>query len=319
MSTVDTAPVLVVEGLRKRYGSTAALDGLSFAVHPGEVYGLLGPNGAGKSTCIGAVAGLVQPDAGSITLRGASLKDNPRVYKQGLGVVPQEVALFDQLTGRENLAYFGKLYRVDGPTLRSRIVETLELLGLTADADRPLGAYSGGMKRRINIGASLLHRPPVLLLDEPTVGVDPQTRNHLFDLVERLQGEGFALLYTTHYMEEAERLCDRIGVVDHGKLIAEGTLRELLWQGPDEELVELSVENGTTPGELLERLPASLTPFQPDYGEGLLRLHLRDAGPALPAILADLAAAGITVQGLQVRRPNLERLFLHLTGRALRE
>ncbi|MEO7994862.1 MAG: ABC transporter ATP-binding protein [bacterium] len=310
---------LDVQHVAKAYGALPAVRDLSFQVAQGEVYGLLGPNGAGKSTTLKMVATLLDPDAGAISVLGEPLKGRAAQARQVMGVVPQEIALFDTLTGRENLQYFGSLYGLDSPTLRQRCTGVLALLGLSHDADRRVGTYSGGMKRRLNIGASLLHAPRLVLLDEPTAGVDPQTRNHLYELVERLKGEGIAFVYTTHYMEEAERLCDRIGVVDHGQLLVEGTLPQLLALAPGEDPVEIDL---TPPeGVAMTELPLPAFPLfeNAERTAGGIKLTLPHGAQALPAILSALIDGGCGIAGVRVSGPTLESLFLHLTGRTLRE
>jgi ABC-2 type transport system ATP-binding protein len=221
-------PLLACTGLRRSFGDVVAVDGVSLAIAPGEAYGLLGPNGAGKTTTISMLCGLLEPDAGEITVAGRSLSTDPRGAKAAIGYVPQDLALYPDLTARENLSFFGRLYGLRGPDLRARVDQVLEVVGLVDRGDDRVNTYSGGMKRRVNIAGGLLHRPRLVILDEPTVGVDPQSRNAILESVEVLSSAGLSVLYTTHYMEEAERLCDRIGVIDAGKLVAEGTRQELI-------------------------------------------------------------------------------------------
>ena len=224
----DRPIVLAVRDLRKRYGPVEAVRGVGFEIHEGETYGLLGPNGAGKTTTISIVCGLLARDAGTVTLDGVPVDVGEVAAKQGIGYVPQELAIYPDLSAKENLRFFGRLYGLGGVELRRRIDEVLGLIGLTERANDRVDHYSGGMQRRLNIGIGLLHRPRLLLLDEPTVGVDPQSRNAILESIAELSAQGMAILYTTHYMEEAERLCDRIGIIDEGRLIAEGTPRELV-------------------------------------------------------------------------------------------
>ncbi|HVE91005.1 MAG TPA: ABC transporter ATP-binding protein, partial [Actinomycetota bacterium] len=229
-SPLDTAarPVLECAGLVKRFGDRTAVDGAGFHIRSGEAYGLLGPNGAGKTTTISMLCGLLRPDAGEITVAGRRMDTGDPQVKSAIGYVPQEIALYPDLTARENLRFFGRLYGLSGRDLGSRIDETLDLVGLADRGDDRVSTYSGGMQRRLNIAAGLLHRPKLLVLDEPTVGVDPQSRNAILERVGELRAEGLGVLYTTHYMEEAQRLCDRIGIIDSGRILAEGTTAELV-------------------------------------------------------------------------------------------
>jgi ABC-2 type transport system ATP-binding protein len=272
---------LEASGLRKSYGAIRAVDGVSLRVRAGEIVGLLGPNGAGKTTTVSIVCGLLPPDAGEIRVAGAPLAGDTDPAKRRLGLVPQELALYEELSADDNLRFFGALQGLEGARLSSRIDAVLHLTGLAERRRDRVKVYSGGMKRRLNLAAGLLHDPEILLLDEPTVGVDPQSRNAIFESLEKLRDEGKALLYTTHYMEEAERLCDRIVIVDHGRVAAEGTAEEL----------------------------AALLPRA--EGPGL------DAEAR--AAIALLAARGIPVPGLEGAKPRLEEVFLHLTGHALRD
>jgi ABC-2 type transport system ATP-binding protein len=225
---MDDGSVLACRDLRKRYKERLAVDGVGFRVAPGELYGLLGPNGAGKTTTISMICGLLRRDGGEVTVAGHSLDHDPARVKAAIGYVPQDVALYPDLSGEENLRFWGRMYGLARRDLAARVEATLEVVGLTERARDRVASYSGGMQRRLNIAAGLLHRPRLLVLDEPTVGVDPQSRNAILGNVEALGAEGIAVLYTTHYMEEAERLCDRVGIIDQGRLIAEGSRRELL-------------------------------------------------------------------------------------------
>ncbi|MCB1216491.1 ABC transporter ATP-binding protein [bacterium] len=310
--------MITAENLAYSYGQQRAVDGVSFSVGPGEVYGLLGPNGAGKTTLIGMLASLLDPAGGRILFNGEDLTGRPQLLRPQLGVVPQEVSLHDELTGRENLAFFGGLYGLAGNTLRQRVGEVLERVGLLKDADRRLGGYSGGMKRRINIGASLLHQPRLLLMDEPTVGVDPQSRNYIYELIAGLAEQGTAIIYTTHYMEEAARLCRRIGIMDHGRMIAEGTLAELLELLPVRDLIRIGI-SGAERAELEALAAGSLADFAPLIGDGELTLQVDNAGRSLAAISAAFGPEAARISDLAVERASLENVFLHLTGRSLRE
>jgi len=308
-----TNEVLVARGLRKAYGDRVAMQEVSLTLRPGEVLGLLGPNGAGKSTTVGMICGLTPPDAGSVTLSGGvSLASDEAGYKRRIGLVPQDIALYEELPARMNLELFGALYGMPPALIRNRADEVLAMVGLSDRAkDRP-STFSGGMKRRLNIACALIHDPEVLLLDEPTAGVDPQSRNAIFDNLERLKATGKALIYTTHYMEEAERLADRIVIVDHGRVVASGTQAQLYALLPAAQT--LHVELASEPDEAalaglagVKRVGQRLDASVADVG--------RDTGP----LLAALVARGIRVRGLASARATLEDVFLHLTGRQLRD
>jgi ABC-2 type transport system ATP-binding protein len=294
-----------------------AVDGVSFEIAPGETYGLLGPNGAGKTTTISMVCGLLEPDEGEVHLDGHRLTTSSVAAKAAIGYVPQEIAIYSDLTGRENLRFFGRLYGMPRQAARRRADEVLAIVGLAERADDQADHYSGGMKRRLNIGIGLLHRPRLLVLDEPTVGVDPQSRNAILESVEALGAEGMAVLYTTHYMEEAERLCDRVAIMDRGVIRAEGTRRELVSLIGERDRVQLSASGDITAAvSASASVPAVQKASAVDGGIDLL---VDGAGHALPAILEAVARAGVTVSGVDIAEPNLESVFLHLTGRALRD
>ncbi|WP_153396469.1 ABC transporter ATP-binding protein [Ornithinicoccus halotolerans] len=312
-----TEPVLRVEGLVRRYGDLTAVGDVSFTIAPGETYGLLGPNGAGKTTTISMVAGLLPADAGTVTLAGEPMGPRHPAARRHLGLVPQELAIYPDLTARENLRYFGRLQRLRGDQLRRRVDEVLELIGLADRANDATKEFSGGMKRRLNIGIGLLHQPLLLVLDEPTVGVDPQSRHAILESVAALSGEGMSVLYTTHYMEEAERLCDRVGIIDGGTLQAEGTRDELVRLTGGVDHVRVSGEGDlTTTAAALRELPAVQ---QVDADRQGLSLTVRDAPTAIAAIVTTATGAGMTLRDVEVSRPDLESVFLHLTGRALRD
>ncbi len=309
--------VLRCEGLRKAYGTVVAIDDLGIEITEGETYGLLGPNGAGKTTAISMIVGILARDAGSVTIDGQPHDVHRTATKRLIGYVPQELALYPDLTGRENLHFFGRLHGLSGRELRRRGDEVLDVVGLSDRAGQRVRTYSGGMSRRLHIGVGLLNRPRLLVLDEPTVGVDPQSRNAILDNVRQLAGQGMAVLYTTHYMEEAERLCDRVGIIDSGRLRAEGTRRDLVTMLDREDEVELLADGDLAAAAqaLAELAEVSAV----DVREAGLRLLVAEAGPNLPQILATTGLAGVTVRSVQVREPNLESVFLHLTGKALRD
>lgn len=281
--------MLTLSNVRKSFGKTVAVDGLSLSVHKGEILGLLGPNGAGKSTSVSLSVGLLAPEAGSVAIEGYGNPSEPEV-RQKIGVAPQALALYDALSGEENLRFFGEVYGLAGAVLDHRVKWCLDFVGLTDRKDDRVGGYSGGMKRRLNLAAALIHDPQLLLLDEPTVGVDPQSRNKIFESIEELHRQGRTIIYTTHYMEEAERVCDRIAIVDAGRLLALGTLNELLAQHGGAPTLMVK-----TNGE--ERRTQTADPL----GE------------------LNRVAATATIEAFQMERPTLEQVFLRLTGRSLRD
>ncbi len=309
--------MIEVEQLRKSYGELIAVDGVSFTARPGEVFGLLGPNGAGKTTTIGCISGLLEPTSGRVRVMGNDVVREGTAARQALGVVPQEIALYEELSAIENLKYWGGAQGLRNPLLGERIQKVLELTGLGDRAREPVKRFSGGMKRRLNFACGIVHQPRVLLLDEPTVGVDPQSRMRLLELVRAEAQSGTCVLYTTHYMEEAETLCDRLAVVDHGKVIAAGTLAELRSMLEERDLLRLSgvfrpdaARAAVAPIDRIEVLQAE---------ETVLVLSLVDASRKLPAIFAALEAAGCEVRGTTLTQPSLESLFIKLTGKELRE
>ena len=311
------SPVLECRGLRRNFGKIVAVDGVGFHIDHSETYGLLGPNGAGKTTSISMIAGLLERDAGEVMVAGEPMTTHSVRAKGALGYVPQDLAIYPDLSGRENLMFFARLYGMSTAEARRRTDEVLDLTGLADRAGDQTKQYSGGMKRRLNIGIGLLHRPRLLVLDEPTVGVDPQSRNAILESVEGLSGAGMAVLYTTHYMEEAERLCDRIGIIDHGKLIAEGTRAELVSMVGEGDQVRLSA-TGNLAGAAAD-LAARPRVRQAKALDGSIEAVVENARSELPAILTDVATAGVTVKSVEVTEPDLEAVFLHLTGRALRD
>jgi len=308
--------MLKVEKLTKAYGAIRAVDSVSLEVRPGEIYGLLGPNGAGKTTTISMISGLLRPDAGEVSVAGTAFSANPQQAKRIMGVVPQELAIYEELSGRENLEFWGRMAGLSRPDARARAGELLVALTLADRADDAVKTYSGGMKRRINLGCALLHRPQLLLLDEPTVGIDPQARQNILEFIGQLRATGTAILYTTHYLEEAEALCQRIGIIDHGRLLAEGTLAEL-----QERLG----------GDRIFVLEADFKNSSPDAWEGFSRqfrilqkserqLVVAALGARDPAeCLKELLALPVRVENVMLKRPSLNDVFLQLTGRELRE
>jgi ABC-2 type transport system ATP-binding protein len=309
------APLLEVRNLRKRYGKQPALDGVVFQVAPGEMFGLLGPNGAGKTTLLSIIAGLMEPTAGEVRLQGETFTRSHKEMRRLIGIVPQDLAIYNELTGRENLRFFGQLYGMSGPALERRVTEILAAVALTERGDDRAGTYSGGMKRRLNLGAALVHGPILLLLDEPTTGVDPQSRNHIFEEVRRLNHAGLTVVYTSHYMEEVQALCPRLGIIDNGRLVACDTLAALLRQLPG--LIRLRVD--AMPDTVRRRLEA-LPGVRAARGDGrVIERECHDVKSALLEMIPLMAEEGVELAGLETEEPNLERVFLHLTGRALRD
>ncbi len=301
--------------VKKRYGANTALDGVSFQVAEGEIFGLLGPNGAGKTTLLSIMACLLEPTAGEARIFGERAGGGNRPLRRELGLVPQELAVYDELTARENLTFFGRLYGLAGSQLDERVKEVLAAMGLTDRADTRADTFSGGMKRRLNLGAALVHRPRLLLLDEPTTGVDPQSRNHIFEEIRRLNREGLTIVYSSHYMEEVETLCSRIAIIDHGRLIACDTLRGLL--GRLDGLLRFRMAE-VTPA-LCERLQALPAAKLSRVDGRALELTCRDVKATLLRLIALLNELQVEPQSLEFVEPNLERVFLHLTGGTLRD
>jgi len=317
MTEVMHGPVLECVGIRKAFGDLEAVRDIGFSIGPGETYGLLGPNGAGKTTTISIIAGLLDRDAGQVRLAGEPMSPDATRTKRLVGLVPQDLAIYPDLGASENLEFFGRLQGLKGQALKQRVAQVLDMIELTDRADDRTETYSGGMKRRLNIGIGLLHRPALLILDEPTVGVDPQSRNAILESVERLGEEGMAVLYTTHYMEEAERLCDRIGIVDHGELKAEGTQRELVQIVGQRDRLTLTASGAlAATAAALSELDA--VDDAAASGE-TITLTVEAAHDHLPEILAVAGRTGSFVKSVDVDTANLESVFLKLTGRALRE
>ncbi len=341
-------PFLLVDDLKKHFGDIQALKGVSLEVREGEVFGLLGPNGAGKTTLLSIISCLSSPTRGQVLLNGKRVAQSDRELRRLIGIVPQELAIYPELTARENLRFVGELYSIRNPELRNRVDNILDLIGLTERADRTARTYSGGMKRRLNLGLALLHRPRLLLLDEPTAGVDPQSRNHLFEGVRRLNADGMTIIYTSHYLEEVQSLCSRIGIMDNGLLVACDTLQGLLASIPGRIRFRVSQQ----PAGLLDQIralaeqhPTELTGIQvqesrmrsavhggednPEEGldrsgvmladDGTLHVETADVSAATVHLVSLLKNLNVELTSLEVEPPNLERVFLHLTGRRLRD
>lgn len=304
--------MLELRDVRKRFGAIQAVDGVSFEVPKGSCFGLLGPNGAGKTTTISMIVGCLDPDSGEISLNGERVSLRGFAAKRQIGYVPQEIAVYDDLNALDNLRFFGALAGVMGADLEPASKRVLEIVGLQERAGDRVSTYSGGMKRRLNMAVALLHSPSLLVLDEPTVGVDPQSRNAIFDSLERLRAEGTTILYTTHYMEEVERLCDHVAVIDHGQLIACDHIAQVSRLIPSDHVVVINLLEDSAP--LLEQSPV---PHKRDGDR--IEFELEDLNRDLPAVLEWLASHGVLYSGLRTQEASLEAVFLHLTGRSLRD
>lgn len=316
------SPIVEVRNLHKQYKppkGTVAVKNISFAIEQGEIFSLLGPNGAGKTTTVSMLSGLLNPTSGEVFIDGFSVTERPIEAKRVIGVVPDEIALYREITGRENLVFWGKMYGLSGQRLKDRIAAVLEIVGLSDRADEKVENYSGGMKRRLNIAVGFLHEPKLLLMDEPTVGIDPQSRRRILDTVKELNQQGLTVLYTTHYMEESEELSNRIGIIDHGELIALGTQAELSRMVGQFETIKLQVSSEKGNEEVASEM-AKLPGVHRAYGEnGHLILQSRDAGALLSDVVNWANQDGLNIKRLEIQEPNLESVFLHLTGRALRD
>jgi len=310
-------PAIEMQNLHKRFGDLHAVQGVSLTAQTGEILSLLGPNGAGKSTIISMLSGLLAPTEGDALVIGHSIRREPEAAKACLGVVPQDIALYPDLSARENLLFWGKMYGLRGAALKRRVDEVLEIIGL---ADRQKGRvdkFSGGMKRRVNIGAALLHKPQVIIMDEPTVGIDPQSRRHILDNVKELNRQGMTVLYTTHYMEEAAELSDHIAIMDHGRVIAYGTHDELIRLVGEQTRIDLTLnvdaERVLTAWRQVEGVSRA------DALDGVVTVLVDDSNRVLPRLFEAATAVGARITSVDIREPNLEAVFLHLTGRALRD
>jgi ABC-2 type transport system ATP-binding protein len=313
--TMNTA--IQVQELHKAFGETKAVQGASFDVRRGEIFSLLGPNGAGKSTTISMLSTLLRPDQGDAIILGRSLRQDPMGIKAGLGVVPQDIALYEDLTALENLTFWGKMYGLRGQVLKTRVAEVLEIIGLTSRARDQVGKYSGGMKQRMNIGVALLHKPKVIYMDEPTVGIDPQSRRKILDSVIALKDQGTTILYTTHNMDEAAELSDHIGIMDHGKVIAHGTHAELIKIVGEMDRITLTIN--TESARVLETWKSTPGVGRVTSENGALELLAEDSNKVLPRLFEAASANNVRITSVDIQEPNLEAVFLHLTGRALRD
>ena len=305
-----------VSNLKKSYEDQEALRGISFDIAPGEFFGLLGPNGAGKTTTISILSTILKPDSGSIQLGGYDLIKNTTQCKRLIGVVTQEIALYNKLSAYENLLFWGGLYGVPKLELKKRVEETLELFGLSERKYDKIESYSGGMKRRINIASALLHKPQILFMDEPTVGIDPQSRNLIFEVLEKLHASGMTIVYTTHYMEEAERFCDRIAIIDKGNIIASGSLAELKTSGGLKESIQVSFQSMT---ELLRDKLRNSLEGEFSFSGNMLRYHTAQVKTDLSKLILKCNELGADIHSIEIQKVNLETVFLSLTGKQLRD
>ena len=306
-----------LRSVSKSFGKIRAVNDISFNISRGEIYGILGPNGAGKSTIVNILSTLVRPDCGDVVIDGINARDDGEKIKMKMGVVPQEIALYDELSAYENLLFWGGLYEIPRQTLKANIEKTLKIVDLENRKHDRIKTFSGGMKRRINIACSLLHDPAILILDEPTVGVDPQNRNHIFELIERLNEEGMTIIYTTHYMEEAERFCDRIAIIDAGTIIAQGTLRELRQVSMVKEIITIRLAQIND--ETITRITSGNPDFRFDSSSGSIYVECEDITEETSGIINEIRTSGGIIEGIHSQGTNLESIFLKLTGKELRD
>jgi ABC-2 type transport system ATP-binding protein len=322
---MENEKAIQVRDLHKNFGDIYAVQGVSFEAKVGEILSLLGPNGAGKSTTISMLACLLHPTQGDALIMGHSILREPMSVKEAIGVVPQEIALYEDLSARENLNFWGKMYGLRGAPLKQRVDEVLEIIGLAERQKGRVGKFSGGMKRRLNIGIALLHRPEVIIMDEPTVGIDPQTRRRILDSVKEFNRQGMTVLYTTHYMEEAQELSDHIAIMDQGKIIAFGTHDELVKIVGELDRIDLILSAESE--QLLETWQATdgvhqalvQATSEEDPTDGRVTVLVDDSNVVLPRLFESAVLAGVRITSVEIQEPNLEAVFLHLTGRALRD
>jgi ABC-2 type transport system ATP-binding protein len=311
--------ILEAHDLVKQYGDLTAVKGISFSIAQGEIFSLLGPNGAGKTTTLSMLSTLFAPTSGDARIGGHSVLKEPMQVKNLIGVVPQDLALYEDLTARENLTFWGQMYGLGGRALTKRADEVLEQIGLTDRANQRVKTYSGGMKRRVNIGVGLLHKPRLLFMDEPTVGIDPQSRRAILDTVKDLNRQGMTVLYTTHYMEEAQELSHRVGIMDHGQMIALGTQKELTQQVGQRDTLRLNVGEAQSALTLAEAVRTLAGIVDVDASGQEVVVIVPSAADVLAAVVTRANEVGVKVRSVDIQEPNLEAVFLHLTGRALRD
>jgi ABC-2 type transport system ATP-binding protein len=309
--------MITVRSVSKSFGNIEAVKNVSFNIEKGEIFGILGPNGAGKSTIVNILNTLVRPDEGDVIIDGVNIKDDGETIKLIMGVVPQEIALYEELSAYENLMFWGGLYDIPKQELKKNVNKTLEIVDLVSRKDDRIKTFSGGMKRRINIACSLLHNPKILVLDEPTVGVDPQNRNHIFEVIERLNNEGMTIIYTTHYMEEAERFCDNIAIIDVGRIIAQGTLKELRQISNVRDL--LTIKLADADNETITRIISGNPLFNYDSTSSTLKVECGNIGNDTLIIINQIQNSGGVIERIYTQGTNLESIYLKLTGKELRD
>jgi ABC-2 type transport system ATP-binding protein len=309
--------MIQVRSVSKSFGNIEAVKNVSFTIDKGKIFGILGPNGAGKSTIVNILNTLIKPDKGDVIIDGVNIKDDGNTIKLIMGVVPQEIALYEELTAYENLIFWGGLYNIPKSVLKANVNNTLEIVDLVNRKDYKIKSFSGGMKRRINIACSLLHNPKILVLDEPTVGVDPQNRNHIFEVIERLNNEGMTIIYTTHYMEEAERFCDKIAIIDVGRIIAQGTLKELREISEVKDL--LTIKLADSENEIISRITSANPLFKFDSASGTLKVKCENISKDISLIINHIQNSGGVIERIYTQGTNLESIYLKITGKELRD
>jgi len=312
--------MLTVRDLKKSFGAFDAVKGVSFSVEKGEAFGLLGPNGAGKSTIINMVTGLYPPTSGKIQLKDINVLKNTKQAQAAIGVVPQEIALYQEMSAKENLNFWGRMYGLSGKALELKVDEVLDIIGLADRAKGKVNTFSGGMKRRVNIGAAILHNPELLIMDEPTVGIDPQSRNHILETIRKLNEQGMTVIYTSHYMEEVEYLCERIGIIDHGELIACGTMPELRETIGDRSRIIITIDQqGTNSNDIQSSLSKLFSEKDFSIQNNQLMVFHKEPQHILTSFIQSVTNTGVKITSVDIVEPNLESVFLHLTGRSLRD
>jgi len=309
--------MIQLRSVSKSYGNIEAVKDVSFSIEKGEIFGILGPNGAGKSTIVNILNTLVKPDKGDVIIDGVNIKDDGDTIKLIMGVVPQEIALYEELSAYENLMFWGGLYDIPQPELKANVNNTLEIVDLSGRKNDRIKTFSGGMKRRINIACSLLHNPKILVLDEPTVGVDPQNRNHIFEVIERLNNDGMTIIYTTHYMEEAERFCDKIAIIDVGSIIAQGTLKELRKVSDVKDLI--TVKLADSGNEIISRITSVNSLYKFDGTTNTLKVECVNISRDISIIINHIQNSGGVIERIYTQGTNLESIYLKLTGKELRD
>lgn len=309
--------ILEIRNISKSFQDIKAVDNLNFTIEEGEIFGLLGPNGAGKSTTISMMSTLIKPDTGDIIYKDISILKDPTIIEKELGLVPQDIALYPSLSGYDNLKFWGHVYGIRGKELNKRIIEIADLIGLSDRLKDKVEKYSGGMKRRLNIGVALIHKPKILIMDEPTVGIDPQSRNHILTTVKNLNKEGMTIIYTSHYMEEAEELCDRICIMDKGKLLANGNKDELIKLVNGREKIDVLFKDLND--SVVNKIRSLTYVSETNVVEDKISIISENAENLLADLIHIIKDSKTKIISIDVKKPTLETVFLHLTGRALRD